>query len=239
MINNVNQVPNQPTSNQFNPEIEPESEQKRSELMTASAQKLAARLRKYIEETGLSNSSIVRQVEAHPDYGKPEFGTTSTSTVQRVRSGENVSMASLLPLANALLGVDAAGSDEFDEKKAKEYYLECSALRALVEAKENHEVQLQEHIKEAEVRHRDEMGRLSMLHDTNIQQLLTLHSEHKSGQEHSITILEKENEFLRSELTAERESRKRLYDDLKKYMDKYGELSEAVGKLQKFHEDDD
>ena len=237
MMDSVNQVPNYINQDS-------NSEQKRSDLMTDKTQELLLRIREVCKAEDITANDILELFEAHPEV-QPVSKSSIEAALRECPRTAGLKPSTIRSIAAVVLNLtndtteDVARTDEYDPDKGDVYFAEREALRQLVLLKSAEEERLRASIEKSEAAFEKKYADQSILHDSNIKRLLDLHNEHKSGQEKTITILVEENSFLRTELTAERESRKRLYDDLKTYIQKYEGLSEIVRKLQKHHEDDD
>ena len=237
MLKDANQVSNHVISNS-NPE------QKRSDLMTDKTQELLIRIREVCKAEDITASDILERFDDHPEI-QPVSKSSVEAALKECPRTAGLKPSTVRSIAAVVLNLtsdtteDVAKTEEYDPEKGDVYFAEREALRQLVLLKTAEEERLRAQIEKSEAAFEAKFAEQSILHDSNIKRLLDLHNEHKSGQEKTITILVEENSFLRTELTAERESRKRLYDDLKRYIEKYEGLSEIVRKLQKHHEDDD
>lgn len=240
MAANVNQLSNRVTSNEF----AQNSETKRGDFLTEKTAKIIIQLKQVCKERGMSPPDVLDLIEANP-----EFGVISLSTIRRIlkdgSENEGFRYSSIRPMVRALLGIQEDSEivdapEQFDVEKAREYFAERQALREVVLLKASVEKELRERLEKAEVEKREELTKLSLLHDDNINRLLSMHQDRDSCQLKTIDVMERNNEFLRQSVTQlqqdlaeERESKKRLYNDLKIYIDKVRELSDDVAALKK------
>ena len=153
--------------------------------------------------------------------------------------------STIKPIVKVLLGVveDSeinGDNDEFDPDRAREYYTERNALQEVVRLKAAEEERLRTRLAELEQSSKEEISRLSLLHDKNIDRLLTQHQKQDECQDRTIETLEKNNAFLqqtvetlRVSLAEERESKKRMYADIKRYMEELQALSRELAELRK------
>lgn len=144
------------------------------------------------------------------------------------------------PIYTAMIGPDDQSIESaldaiFDSSKAKEYFLKWQASQELVEYLRLRMAEIEEHCEK-------EKAELSLLHDKNIDRLLTQCQKQDECQDKTIAVLEKSNEFLqqtievvRQSLCDERESKKRLYSDLKERMSQLQVLNDRITALEAYH----
>lgn len=224
---------------------------KRGDQMTERVSKLIIKLKEVCRTRGLKPPEVLDIIEQHPEYGKDSFGSISLSTIRRVlRDGseaDGFKYSTIRPMVRALLSIqddeDIMDADDYSPDRSREYFAEREALRQVVALKAAEEERLRDHISRIEAKAADDLGRQSILHDQNIDRLLKLHEGHDDCQKKSIAILEQNNSFLQqtvsrlqTELSEERESRRKLYADLKIYLEKTELLSSAVAELKKYHQ---
>ena len=141
------------------------------------------------------------------------------------------------PIYTAMIGpddqsIESALDATFDSTKAKEYFLKWQASQELVEYLRLRMAEIEEHCER-------EKTELSLLHDKNIDRLLSQQQKQDESHVRTISVLEKSNDFLqqtieviRQSLCDERESKKRLYSDLKERMSQMQELATRIAALE-------
>ncbi len=212
--------------------------------------RIVLKLRKVCKEKGLSANDVYKLVTA--EYGRQEVSKSSVIRVLKDDcdpSGFQYEVT-VKPIVKVVLGtVEEPENDSpeelFDESRAKEYYLEKMALQEVVRLKSAEEERLRARFEALEASSKDEVAKLSLLHDQNIARLLDMHHQQDVCQAHTITILEQNNTFLqqmleavRQSLCEERESKKRMYEDVKKYIEQLHELAIKVARLESYHHED-
>lgn len=208
--------------------------------------KVIIRLKKVCKERGLSPSDVYDLVTA--EYGCQQVSLSSIHRIFDVGSEDaGFRYSTIKPIVKVLLGVveDSeinGDNDEFDPDRAREYYTERNALQEVVRLKAAEEERLRTRLAELEQSSKEEISRLSLLHDKNIDRLLTQHQKQDECQDRTIETLEKNNAFLqqtvetlRVSLAEERESKKRMYADIKRYMEELQALSRELAELRKHH----
>lgn len=207
--------------------------------------RVVLKLRKVCKERGLSANDVYEMVTL--EYGRQEVSKSSIIRILREDSDPSAFQYSTVkPIVKVVLGTvedtEDADSDEFDASRAKEYFLERNALQEVVRLKAAEEERLRVRLELAESSSKEELARLSLLHDQNISRLLELHKAHDQCQEETIEILRNSNEFLqqtvenvRRSLCEERESKKHMYEDVKKYIEQLHELALKVAVLEAYH----
>ncbi len=208
------------------------------------------KLRAVCKEKELNANDVYNMVTA--EYGRQEVSKSSIIRLLKDDSDPSAFQydVTVKPVVKVVLGVvedseDNGDNDEFDESKAKEYYLARNALQEVVRLKGAEEERLRARLEDLEVSSKEELARLSLLHDKNISQLLELHKSHDKSQEETISILKQNNIFLqqtvenvRQSLCEERESKKRMYTDVKEYVKQLHELGVKVAELEAYHKKD-
>jgi hypothetical protein len=190
------------------------------------------KLRAVCREKELSSNDVYNMVTA--EYGRQEVSRSSIIRLLKEDtdpSGFNFDLT-VKPVSDLLLGIiedseDNGDNDEFDESKAKEYYLARNALQEVAR------------LKGAEVeRLRTQLEVIERESDEE----LKLITEYQAK---SIAILEQNNAFLqqtievvRQSLHEERESKKRLYADLKERMTQIDEITARIAALEAYHKKD-
>lgn len=207
--------------------------------------RVVLKLRKVCKERGLSANDVYEMVTS--EYGRQEVSKSSIIRILREDSDPAAFQYSTVkPIVKVVLGTvedpDDTDSDEFDASRAKEYFLERNALQEVVRLKATEEERLRARLELSESSGKEELARLSLLHDQNISRLLELHKAHDHCQEETIEILRNSNAFLqqtvenvRQSLCEERESKKRMYEDVKKYIEQLHELALKVAVLEAYH----
>lgn len=208
------------------------------EQKTANVIKKLKAVRK---EQGLSLSDVFEKVDAvHP-------AAVSMSTLQRIfadgseKAGFRYS--SIQPVASVMLGVEGEDeNDEFSEEKAYEYYLQRNALQDVVSIRATEEERLRTRLETSERQAREEITKQSLLHDQNIDRLLSMHREHDTACQRAMTIMENNNEFfrhtiehLRVTLDEERTSKKRMFEEIKKLNE---HITQLYAQMKKYHGED-
>ena len=206
--------------------------------------RVIAKLKKVCREQGLTPSDVYEMLPAVNGQR-----SVSLSTIRRVLAdgSENAGFRyydTIQPITAAVLGTENVDKDNdlvvepFDAAKAREYYTERNALQEIVRLRSSEEDRLRERLEEAEASSKEELARLSLLHDQNINRLLALHQAHDDSQATVIRILEQNNAFLQQTLERaqkalqdEREAKKRMYDDYKNI------VRREIEKLKAYHEE--
>ena len=206
--------------------------------------RVITKLKKVCREQGLTPSDVYEKLPM-VNGQRP----VSLSTVRRVLAdgSENAGFRyydTIQPITAAVLGTENIDSDNdlvvepFDTAKAREYYTERNALQEIVRLRSAEEDRLRERLEAAGASAKEELARLSFLHDQNINRLLALHQAHDDSQATVIRILEQNNAFLQQTLERaqralqeEREAKKRMYDDYKRI------VQQEIEKLKAYHEE--
>lgn len=208
------------------------------------------KLRAVCKEKELSSNAVYNMVTA--EYGRQEVSKSSIIRLLKDDSDPSAFQydVTVKPVVKVVLGVvedseDNGDNDEFDESKAKEYYLARNALQEVVRLKGAEEERLRARLEDLEISSKEELAKMSILHDKNISQLLELHRSHDKSQEETIAILKQSNIFLqetvenvRRSICEERESKKRMYEDVKRYFGEIHDLTVRVAELEAFHKDE-
>lgn len=208
------------------------------------------KLRAVCKEKELNAGDVYNMVTA--EYGRQEVSKSSIIRLLKDDSDPSAFQydVTVKPVVKVVLGVvedseDNGDNDEFDESKAKEYYLARNALQEVVRLKGAEEERLRARLEDLEISSKEELAKMSLLHDKNISQLLELHKSHDKSQEETISILKQNNIFLqqtvenvRQTLNEERESKKRMYTDVKEYVKQLHELAVKVAALETYHKKD-
>lgn len=195
----------------------------------AQTARVIKRLKQVCRERGLTPSAVYSMLPL--TNGQPPI---CQKTVSRVfaEGSENVRFnytETIQPIAAAVLGTDQVDDNDnlitepFFESKAHEYYYENNALREIIRLRALEEERLRTRLDAAEQTTKDELAKLSLLHDQNINRLLMIHQAHDDSQATVIRVLEQNNAFLQQTLERaqkalqdEREAKKRMYDDYKR-----------------------
>lgn len=218
-------------------QINSKNEEKRSDHVTEKVQELIVKIRKVCAERELNSSDVLRMVESHPEYGTATVEPISKSTVDAVLKDSprtfGLKYSTIRPLVRVLLDVaeditsDAVTPDKYDPEKGREYFAEREALRQVVLLKAAEESRLRARLEGVERESDAELKRIT------------------EYQAKTIAILEQNNAFLqqtievvRLSLCEERESKKRLYADVKQYIELLQQLSREVAEMRKYHSED-
>lgn len=187
--------------------------------------KVIIRLKKVCKERGLSPSDVYDLVTA--EYGCQQVSLSSIHRIFDAGSEDaGFRYSTIKPIVRVLLGVvedsEVNGdNDEFDPDRAREYYTERNALQEVVRLKAAEEERLRARLEAIERESDEELKRIT------------------EYQAKTIAILEQNNVFLqqtievvRQSLCDERESKKRLYADLKERMNQMQELAKRIAALE-------
>lgn len=211
--------------------------------MDIKVRNIIIKLREIKEQRGLSCQDIY---EMSLPYCDDNQGISLTTV--REMFGDNwmvraFKYKTVKPISMAMLGPDdqeleSAIDATFDSEKSKEYFLKWQASQELIDYLRERMAEVEEHCER-------EKAELSLLHDKNIDRLLSQHQKQDEYQSKIIDILEKNNTFLqqtvdvlRASLSEERESKRRMYADIKNYMEQLQALSREVAELRKYHAED-
>lgn len=190
------------------------------------------KLRAVCKEKELNANDVYNMVTA--EYGRQEVSKSSIIRLlkdDKDPSGFNFELT-VKPVSDLLLGIiedseDNGDNDNFDESKAKEYYLTRNALQEVARLKGAEVERLKTQLEVIEHESDEELKRIT------------------EYQAKTITVLEQNNIFLqqtieivRQSLHEERESKKRLYADLKERMKQIDDITARIAVLESYQKKD-
>lgn len=205
--------------------------------MTEKTQELIIKIREVCAERNLNSTGLMRLMEEHPDYGTNKLPAISKSTVDAILNDNTrtpgLKFSTIQPLANILLDIpedtkrSAVTPDEYDAEKSREYFAEREALRQMILLKSAEEERLRTRLEALELESDEELRRITEYQAKTIAVL-----------EQNNIFLQQTIEIVRQSLHDERESKKRLYTDLKERMKQIDDITARIAVLESYQKKD-